>query len=321
MGKKPKNISVKVERTNQKDTRAYIRLLEENSKKAYGPDSKLPDVSRVFEFMRFEILNFDRGNRICGNAEIGKATGIQPKYVSRLIKQLEDWKQLKITRRKENNVWLPHEVTLHPETYGQHFMQYKDGLPVDFPDLKIEGGGIPRLEDTPPPQSEGRVSQDPRVGYPTIVGEVPHLEPPLERHSGRLNNCIKERSERTQQQRGDVVDHKGQDWERVRADLLMQFPKEPKRIDYVYREILRTGKVIGFKDDIAHPVAYLKQCYKTIRKRYAHIQEIQKTKMKELPPPESNEDGKTGSGRDEYRKIMDNLGLGICVRDLKEGKA
>lgn len=257
------------------DQKGFMKILHSVMEKKYGPDSPLPDVSKVFEFILHDTIRWHRTEAEYSTQKISKATGVSSSAVRRSLKSLEASKQIKITRRKSGNICLDNIIGLHPDTYGE----------VVHKNLRIVQP--PTEPDDTPPTSPG--------GHPPSKKEHTKTENPLpQRQPENLkNNVLKNKSK---EQDKDNVEGIGIPWERAREGLLSKYPGDAKRLDSCFRHITDTGMHKNIQ--VKRPAGFMLKGWQWIRFDFAFVDDVERVKSRKIEVEEPIDQAKADRARD-----------------------
>lgn len=96
----------------------YAAMLHENLKKMYQPDSPLDTKSRVFLFIHHQMVRDWKYVEAISRAQIKKATGVEDRYLTRVLESLEKDKMIISHKSKTGKAWNPTQYALHPSRFG-----------------------------------------------------------------------------------------------------------------------------------------------------------------------------------------------------------
>lgn len=241
---------------NQK---GFMKILHSVMETKYGPDSPLPDIYKVFEFILHDTIRWHRTEAEYSTQKISKATGVSASGVRRSLKSLEASKQIKITRRKSGNICLDNIIGLHPDTYGE----------VVHKKLKVVPDPI-EPDDTPPTSPKGR---------PPVTKERAKTVNPLPQGQPGFPKNIVSKNQSKEQDK-DNVEGIGIPWERAREGLLSKYPGDAKRLDACHRHLTETGMHKNVQ--VKRPAGFMLKGWQWIRSEFAFVDDVERVKNRKI---------------------------------------
>lgn len=277
----------------KKEQGGYLRSLHKLEEKLYSPELNISGIAmKVLLYIRHETLRWDNENCAISFSDIAIRTGISERRAKEAVKVLETNKLIIVMRRTIGKRVLPNIVGLNPEYFGELVE------PTCRPKLSIvQGGKVGKLSTgvrkTAPLFTENRT--------PPYVNPHPSqgLDEPPEPKPSSLKNPLKEHSKITQQ---EEVELNGSVWDKAKAGILKSFPGDEAKLNQAYGQICQTQTYHTSNRPIYNPVGFLVSCWESIRKDFAWVDDVEKSRthhVKELEKLDPAAQRASDKARDE----------------------